>query len=164
MLLREELQSRVIALQEYNDGLSARAKLWNTFVNSIEYREGMTKDLTDFQNHFHEKITKLTDHQLFLRDKLSQCKNIPKTTKQLKQLELELAQFKIDYFSVMDDNAYHYRYKGHTSDNTKVLELRPNKRHPHTVSSLDNNRQLDSVKKSKLNGPDVEGSTPSTSL
>ncbi|GET60665.1 hypothetical protein GLOIN_2v1886499 [Rhizophagus irregularis DAOM 181602=DAOM 197198] len=61
------------------------------------------------------------------------------------QLELEFAQFKIDYFSVMNSSADHYRYKSHTSDDTKELELRPCK-HPDNMS-LDNIKQIGSIKK-----------------
>ncbi|CAB4427706.1 unnamed protein product [Rhizophagus irregularis] len=98
-------------------GVSSRAKLWGTSANSIEYREGMIK----------------------------RGKSVYKTNQQLIKLEKELAQFKIDYFSVMDDNESHYHYKGHTSDDTKKLELRPNKR---TVpSSTGTSRSHDHIKK-----------------
>ncbi|PKK58748.1 hypothetical protein RhiirC2_795832, partial [Rhizophagus irregularis] len=76
---------------------SARAKFWGTSFNSIEHREGM--------------------------EKLDKGKSVSKSNKKLEQLEQEFAQFKIDYFSVMNISADHYRYKGHTSDDTKELEL-----------------------------------------
>ncbi|PKB94067.1 hypothetical protein RhiirA5_439621 [Rhizophagus irregularis] len=37
----------------------------------------------------------------------------------------------------MDDCAPHYRYKGHTSDDTKHLELRPHKRPPIPSTNID---------------------------
>ncbi|PKB94816.1 hypothetical protein RhiirA5_437987 [Rhizophagus irregularis] len=129
----------------YNKDLLIRAKLWGTSINSIEYREGIVKDLTEFQDHFHKKITALMDRQTVLHDRIKQGKNVYKSNKQLLQLEQEFGQFKIDYFSVMDDNAYHYRYKGHTSDNTKQLELRPKKRSPVSPTNLD--RPVTSIKK-----------------
>lgn len=49
-------------------------------------------------------------------------KNKFKTSKQIKTLKQELAQFKIDYFSVINSHAHYHRYKGETSDNTKKLE------------------------------------------
>lgn len=76
-------------------------------MNRIEYQEGMTKDLTAFQNYFHEKITPLTDRWAKLHNKLKWGKTPFKTNKQLEKLELELAQFKID----------------ETSDDAKELEL-----------------------------------------
>ncbi|PKK70164.1 hypothetical protein RhiirC2_747078 [Rhizophagus irregularis] len=45
----------------------------------------------------------------------------------------------------MNSSTDHYRYKGHTSDDTKELELRPRKCPDYM--SLDNNRQIGSVKK-----------------
>ncbi|POG71904.1 hypothetical protein GLOIN_2v1601228, partial [Rhizophagus irregularis DAOM 181602=DAOM 197198] len=68
------------------------------------------------------KITPLIERRAVLKNRITQGKNVYKTNKQLLQLERELGVFKIDYFSVIDDNAYHYRYKGHTSDDTKQLE------------------------------------------
>ncbi|PKY55455.1 hypothetical protein RhiirA4_474923 [Rhizophagus irregularis] len=144
---RKNHQESVDAFKLYEDRLSARAKLWGTSANSIEYREGMVKDLSAFQDHYHQKITALTDRQLFLHDKIKRGKSVHKTNQQLVKLEKELAQFKIDYFSVMDDNASHYRYKGHTSDDTKELEFRPNKRI--TPSSTGISRSHDHIKKAR---------------
>ncbi|CAB4422500.1 unnamed protein product [Rhizophagus irregularis] len=62
---RKNHQESVDAFKLYEDRLSARAKLWGTSANSIEYREGMVKDLSAFQDHYHQKITALTDRQLF---------------------------------------------------------------------------------------------------
>ncbi|GBC41204.2 hypothetical protein GLOIN_2v1764372 [Rhizophagus irregularis DAOM 181602=DAOM 197198] len=129
----------------YEEELSTRAKLWGTSSNSIEYREEMTKDLTNFQEHFHKKITTLTDRRTVLQNRIKQGKSVYKSNKQLLQLEQELGLFKIDYFSVMDDNAYHYRYKGHTSDDTKKLEFRPHKRPP--TSSTNTDRHVTHIKK-----------------
>ncbi|PKY63364.1 hypothetical protein RhiirA4_493608, partial [Rhizophagus irregularis] len=120
---RKNHQESVDAFKLYENGLSARAKLWGTSANSIEYREGMVKDLSAFQDHYHQKITALTDRQSFLHDKIKRGKSVYKTNQQLIKLETELAQFKIDYFSVMNDDESHYRYKGHTSDDTKELEF-----------------------------------------
>ncbi|PKY63288.1 hypothetical protein RhiirA4_433081 [Rhizophagus irregularis] len=107
----------------------------------------MVNDLSAFQNHYHGKITALTDRQLFLHDKIKRKKNIPKTSQQLVKLEKELAKFKLDYSSVKDDRDSHHRYKGHTSDDTKKLELRPNKRI--TPSSTGISRSHDHVKKAR---------------
>ncbi|PKK41868.1 hypothetical protein RhiirC2_804668, partial [Rhizophagus irregularis] len=137
-----------VARLAYEQELSTRAKLWGTSSNSIEYREGMTKDLTDFQEHFHKKITPLTDRRTVLQNRLKQGKSVYKTNKQLLQLEQELGLFKIDYFSVMDERASHYRYKGHTSDDTKELELRPNKRPP--ISTTNTDRHVAYIKKVRL--------------
>ncbi|PKY55996.1 hypothetical protein RhiirA4_506162 [Rhizophagus irregularis] len=142
---RKNHQESVDAFKLYEDGVSSRAKLWGTSANSIEYREGMVKDLSAFQDYYHQKISVLTDRQLHLHDKIKRGKSVYKTNQQLIKLEKELAQFKIDYFSVMDDNESHYHYKGHTSDDTKKLELRPNKR---TVpSSTGTSRSHDHIKK-----------------
>ncbi|PKY58446.1 hypothetical protein RhiirA4_480365 [Rhizophagus irregularis] len=55
-------------------------------------------------------------------------KNKSKISKQrLIQLEQELAQFNIDYYSIIDPAAQHIYYKGETSDDIKELEHRPNK-------------------------------------
>ncbi|GBC34399.2 hypothetical protein GLOIN_2v1846320 [Rhizophagus irregularis DAOM 181602=DAOM 197198] len=132
----------------HEEELSSRAKLWGTSSNSIEYREAVTKDLTDFQEHFHKKITPLTDRRTVLQNRIKQGKNVYKSNKQLLQLEQELGLFQINYFSVMDDNAYHYRYKGHTSDDTKKLELRPNKRPPALPTNKD--RPIIHIKKLRL--------------
>ncbi|CAB4438313.1 unnamed protein product [Rhizophagus irregularis] len=144
---RKYFQECVDAMKLYEDGLSARAKLWGTSANSIEYRERMVKDLSTFQDHYHEKITTLTDRQLFLQDKIKQGKSVYKTNKQLVKLEKELAQFNIKYFSVIDEFASHYRYKGHTSDDTKELEFRPNKRN--TPPSTGISRSHDHIKKAR---------------
>ncbi|UZN98939.1 uncharacterized protein OCT59_000222 [Rhizophagus irregularis] len=138
------------------EDLSARAKLWGTSSNSIEYREEMTKDLTKFQDHYHKKITPLIERRAVLKNRITQGKNVYKTNKQLLQLERELGVFKIDYFSVIDDNAYHYRYKGHTSDDTKQLELRPHKRPPTLTINID--RHNTEVKKLRLDIPSPEDS------
>ncbi|PKK62030.1 hypothetical protein RhiirC2_790967, partial [Rhizophagus irregularis] len=142
----------IVEHAQYTTERTARAKLWSTSFKSIEHREGMVKDLTDFQNHFHKKITALTNRRTVLHAKLDKGKSdsisnieildqseqefaqlktkqfISKSTKQLERLEQDFVQFKIDYFSVMNRNADHYRYKGYTSDDTKELELRPRKR------------------------------------
>ncbi|CAB4415560.1 unnamed protein product [Rhizophagus irregularis] len=144
---RRNHQDLVEAQNLYKESLSARAKLWGTSVNSIEYREGMVKDLSAFQNHYHEKITNLTDRQLLLHDKIKRGKSVYKTNQQLVKLEKELVKFKIDYSSVKDVGASHHRYKGHTSDDTKELEFRPNKRI--TPSSTGISRSHDHVKKAR---------------
>ncbi|CAB5145118.1 unnamed protein product [Rhizophagus irregularis] len=141
-----ERQEKECLLRE--EDLSARAKLWGTSSNSIEYREEMTKDLTKFQEHYHKKITPLIERRAVLENRIKQGKNVYKTNKQLFQLEQELGVFKIDYFSVMDDNAYHYRYKGHTSDDTKKLELRPHKRPP--IPHTNTDRAVTYIKKARL--------------
>ncbi|CAB5216439.1 unnamed protein product [Rhizophagus irregularis] len=128
--------------------LSARAQLWGTSSNRIEYREDMTKDLTNFQEHYHKKITPLIERRSVLENRIKQGKNVYKSNKQLLQLEQELGFFKIDYFSVMDDNAPLYRYKGHTSDDTKQLELRPHKRPPTSTTNTD--RPVIHIKKLRL--------------
>ncbi|CAB5205707.1 unnamed protein product [Rhizophagus irregularis] len=132
----------------YEDELSARAKLWGTSSNRVEYREDMSKDLTKFQDHFHKKITPLIDRRSVLQNRITQGKNVYKTNKQLLQLEQELGRFHIDYFSVMDDRDSHYRYKGHTSDDAKQLELRPHKRPPIPPTNID--RHNTEIKKLRL--------------
>ncbi|CAB5191214.1 unnamed protein product [Rhizophagus irregularis] len=128
--------------------LSARAQLWGTSINRIEYREDMTKDLTNFQDHYHKKISPLIERRAALENRLKQGKNIFKTNKQLLQLEQELGRFNIDYFSVMNIDDSHYRYKGHTSDDAKQLEIRPHKRPP--VSTINADRHTTHIKKLKL--------------
>ena len=76
------------------------------------------------------------------------------------QLEQELARFKITYFSVIDDNAPHYRYKGDTSDDAKELELRPNKRQPVTSALTQHNGRLASIKRFKSSEPIKEDGSP----
>ncbi|CAB4493633.1 unnamed protein product [Rhizophagus irregularis] len=105
----------------------------------------MVSDLTYFQNHFHKQISKLTDRRQLLQTNLDNNKYVSKNTKRLEQLELEFDQFKIDYHSVIDTRAVHHRLKGDTSDDTKELEFRPNKRSDNM--SLDNARQMGPVKK-----------------
>ncbi|EXX50433.1 uncharacterized protein OCT59_007897 [Rhizophagus irregularis] len=144
------------------EDLSARAKLWGTSSNSIEYREEMTKDLTKFQEHYHKKITPLIERHAVLENRITQGKNVYKTNKQLLQLERELGVFKIDYFSVIDDNGYHYRYKGHTSDDTKQLELRPHKRPSNLTINID--RHNTEIKKLRLDIPSPEDSKVFASL
>ncbi|CAB5159052.1 unnamed protein product [Rhizophagus irregularis] len=153
---QKEHEAREVKRLAYEEELSARAKLWGTSSNRIEYREDMTKDLTKFQDHFHKKITPLTDCRSVLQNRITQGKNVYKTNKQLLQLERELGLFSIDYFSVMDDCAPHYRYKGHTSDNTKQLELRPHKRPPIPITNTD--RHNTEVKKLRLDIPSPEDS------
>ncbi|PKC57193.1 hypothetical protein RhiirA1_428672 [Rhizophagus irregularis] len=108
----------------------------------------MTKDLTKFQDHFHKKITPLIDRRSILQNRITQGKNVYKTNKQLLQLEQELGRFHIDYFSVMDDRDSHYRYKGHTSDDAKQLELRPHKRPLIPPTNID--RHNTEIKKLRL--------------
>ncbi|EXX74369.1 uncharacterized protein OCT59_025645 [Rhizophagus irregularis] len=127
---QKEHEAWEVKRRAQEEELSARAKLWGTSSNRIEYREDMCKDLTKFQDHFHGKITPLADRRSVLHNRLAQGKNVYKTNKQLLQLEQEFGRFNIDYFSVIDDNSPQYRYKGHTSDDTKQLELRPHKRPP----------------------------------
>ncbi|PKB98798.1 hypothetical protein RhiirA5_383659 [Rhizophagus irregularis] len=62
-------------------------------------------------------------------------------------LAQELGRFNIDYFSVMNDDESHYRYKGHTSDEAKQLEIRPHKRPP--VLSTNADRRITDIKKLK---------------
>ncbi|PKB97082.1 hypothetical protein RhiirA5_433751 [Rhizophagus irregularis] len=132
----------------YEAELSARAKLWGTSSNSIEYREDMVKDLSNFQEHYHKKITPLTDHRAVLQNRLKKGKSVYKTTKQLSQLDHELGLFTIDYFSVMNKRDYHYRYKGLTSDDTKQLELRLHKRS--SILTTDIDRHVTHIKKLRL--------------
>ncbi|CAB5196225.1 unnamed protein product [Rhizophagus irregularis] len=108
----------------------------------------MTKDLTDFQEHFDKKITPLIDRRSVLQNRITQRKNVYKSNKQLLQLEQELGHFQIDYFSVIDVRDSHYRYKGHTSEDTKRLELRPNKRPPAPPTNKD--RPIIHIKKTRL--------------
>ncbi|CAB5198046.1 unnamed protein product, partial [Rhizophagus irregularis] len=145
---QKEYEAREVKRLAYEEELSTRAKLWGTSSNRIEYREDMCKDLTNFQDHFHKKITPLTDRRSVLQNRLTQGKNVYKTNKQLLQLEQDFGCFNIDYFSVMDDCAPHYRYKGHTSDDTKHLELRPHKRPPIPSTNID--RHNSEVKKLRL--------------
>ncbi|RGB25293.1 hypothetical protein C1646_771944 [Rhizophagus diaphanus] len=77
--IRKFYHERSIAREQYEKELSARAKLWGTSTNSIEYREGMVKDLTKFQEYYHEKISKLTDNVKRTQSRV--------TTKDGKQLE-----------------------------------------------------------------------------
>ncbi|EXX76887.1 uncharacterized protein OCT59_015343 [Rhizophagus irregularis] len=145
---QKEHEAREVSCLAHEAELSTRAKLWGTSTNRIEYREDMTKDLTKFQDHFHKKITPLIDRRSVLQNRLSQSKNVYKTNKQLLQLEHELGCFNIEYFSVIDDNGPHYRYKGHTSDDTKQLELRPHKRPP--ILSTNTDRHSIDIKKLRL--------------
>ncbi|EXX71580.1 hypothetical protein RirG_077230 [Rhizophagus irregularis DAOM 197198w] len=145
---QKDREASEIARLAYEKELSARAKLWGTSSNRIEYREDMTKDLTNFQEHYHKKITPLIERCAVLENRIKQGKNVYKSNKQLLQLEQELGFSQIDYFSVMDDNAPHYRYKGHTSDDTKQLELRPHKRPPILITDID--RSNTHVKKLRL--------------
>ncbi|UZO24817.1 uncharacterized protein OCT59_017111 [Rhizophagus irregularis] len=147
-------EARQVRRLAYEEELSARAKLWNTSSNRIEYREDMVKDLTNFQDHFHKKITPLIDRRSVLQNRIIQGKNVYKTNKQLLQLEQELGLFSIDYFSVIDDNGPHYRYKGHISDDTKHLELRPHKRPPIPTTNTD--RHNTEIKKLRLDIPSPE--------
>ncbi|PKC05526.1 hypothetical protein RhiirA5_485255 [Rhizophagus irregularis] len=145
---QKDREASDIARLAYEKELSARAQLWDTSSNRIEYHEDMTKDLTNFQEHYHKKITPLIERRAVLENRLIQKKNVYKTNKQLLQLEQELGSFKIDYFSVMDDNASHYRYKGHTSNDMKQLELRPHKRPPISTTNMD--RHVTHIKKTRL--------------
>lgn len=96
----------------------------------------------------------MTDRRQFLQTKLDNNKYVSKNTKRLEQLELEFDQFKIDYHSVIDTRAVHHWLKGDTSDDTKELEHRPNKRSDNM--SLDNNRQMGPVKKSRIDSLTTE--------
>ncbi|CAB5185044.1 hypothetical protein RhiirA5_415672 [Rhizophagus irregularis] len=125
--------------------LSLRAQFWGTSSYTLELRESMVSDLTYFQNHVHKEITKMTKRRKFLQTKLDNNQYVSTNTLRLEQLELEFDQFKIDYRSVIDTRAVHHRLKGDTSDDTKELEFRPNKRSD--IMSLDNNRQMGPVKK-----------------
>ncbi|GBC34533.1 hypothetical protein GLOIN_2v1766746 [Rhizophagus irregularis DAOM 181602=DAOM 197198] len=145
---QKEHEAREVKRLAYDEELSIRAKLWGTSSNRIEFREEMCKDLSNFQDHFHKKITPLIDRRSVLQNRLTQKKNIYKTNKQLLQLEYELGRFNIDYFSVIDDNGPHYRYKGHTSEDTKLLELRPHKRLPNLSTNID--RHTVEIKKLRL--------------
>ncbi|GBC26926.2 hypothetical protein GLOIN_2v1512290 [Rhizophagus irregularis DAOM 181602=DAOM 197198] len=144
--LQKEREAWDVNRLAHEEELANRAKLWCTSSNRVEYRENMCKDLTEFQDHFHKKITKLTERRSVLHNRLTQKKNVYKTNKQLLQLEQELGLFNIEYFSVMDDRESHYRYKGHTSDDAKQLELRPHKRLP--IPNTD--RHITEVKKLRL--------------
>ncbi|UZO00368.1 uncharacterized protein OCT59_011502 [Rhizophagus irregularis] len=94
-----------------------------------------------------------------------------KTTKQLYQLELELAQFNIDYNSTLDPVQLYKCYEGEMSDDAKELEQRPHKRstHHHIDSHLNHDNRRDSIKRIKIiTIPDLftnsnEGGMPSTS-
>ncbi|PKK61138.1 hypothetical protein RhiirC2_856438 [Rhizophagus irregularis] len=122
--LRRESAERAWAFNKRYDERSIKAKLWGTSVNRIDYREGLVDDLTGFQNHYHEKITKVASKRQ--------------------------AKLSSNYRDYMDQLTYepNYRYKGDTSDDTRLLELRPRKRPTNTVTTLD--RSSDSVKKLRL--------------
>ncbi|PKK61126.1 hypothetical protein RhiirC2_792275, partial [Rhizophagus irregularis] len=128
---RKEAHEQAVRLQKNRDAaeaarlsleeeLSARAKLWGTSSNHIEHREDTIKNLTYFQDHFHKKITTFTDRRA------------------------ELGLFSIDYSSVMDDYAPLHHYPGHTSDDTKQLEIRPHKRLPILTTNTDRQWLADS--------------------
>ncbi|POG82770.1 hypothetical protein GLOIN_2v1493568 [Rhizophagus irregularis DAOM 181602=DAOM 197198] len=110
---QKEHEAWEVKRRAQEEELSARAKLWGTSSNRIEYREDMCKDLTKFQEHFHKKITPLADRRSVLHNRLTQGKNVYKTNKQLLQLEQELGRFNIDYFSVIDDNSPQYQLRPH---------------------------------------------------
>ncbi|PKY52749.1 hypothetical protein RhiirA4_470579 [Rhizophagus irregularis] len=159
----EEQNKAAIDAQQYKD----RARLWNTSEKWLYLREEETTALTDFQNHYHKQINKLTDDCKELHDQLNQevIRNKSKKTKRLTQLEQELAQFKLDYLSTQSITAHHLNYKGDISDDTKELERRPNKRYSlhHTDSHLNHNGSKDKIKKVKIQDLIVEEWTPSTS-
>ncbi|PKY52184.1 hypothetical protein RhiirA4_469662 [Rhizophagus irregularis] len=159
----EEEIIRTADTQQYKD----RARLWNTSEKWLYLREEETTALTDFQHHYHKKMSKLTDDCKELHDQLNQnvIKNKAKKTKRLTQLEQELAQFKLDYLSTQSITAHHLCYKGEISDDTKELECRPNKRYTlhHMDSHLNHNRPKDNVKKVKISDLVVEEWIPSTS-
>ncbi|PKK78997.1 hypothetical protein RhiirC2_769636 [Rhizophagus irregularis] len=137
---RKRSAERIVEYANYITETTARAKLWGTSFNSIEHRE---EKLDKGKSDSISNKTKLDQpEQEFAQFKIE--KSISKSTTQLERLEQDFAQFKIDYFSVMNSSADHYRYKGHTSDDTKELELRPRKCPDYM--SLDNNRQIGSVK------------------
>ncbi|RGB43117.1 hypothetical protein C1646_750177 [Rhizophagus diaphanus] len=125
-----------VKYQQYLDRLSTRAKPWGTSAKSIEHREGMVKDLTNFQDYYHEKINILINRQEQLQDRIN--------TKR-----------------VMNDNNSHYQYKGYTSDDTKQLELCPHKRQ-HTNLSVSYSGRLDSAKKLRPHTPTKEDHRPSS--
>ncbi|PKK73587.1 hypothetical protein RhiirC2_775830 [Rhizophagus irregularis] len=122
--------------------LNENAKLWNTSEYRYQFREDKVKCLTRFQNHYHASINNLIDRHDNLNDKLNKGIKKGKMTKQLQQLEQELAQFNIDYNSTLDPVQLYKRYEGETSDDAKKLEQRPHKRttHHHIDSHLNHDK------------------------
>ncbi|CAB5156169.1 unnamed protein product [Rhizophagus irregularis] len=103
--LRKDTAERAAALKERADTQLTKAKLWGTSRSRIDFREGLVDDLTAYQDYYYD------------------CMTGRKTNKKTKR-------FLDDYYSFMDKRTYepYYRYKGQTSDDTRLLELRPKKR------------------------------------
>ncbi|PKK71992.1 hypothetical protein RhiirC2_710696 [Rhizophagus irregularis] len=104
------------------DKLAEKARYWGTSTNSVDYREGLVDDLTNYQNHYHEYMS------ISHRD--SNIDTNENDSKKKRNKHKKKSRFPSDYYSFMDARTYapFYRYKGNTSDDTRILELRPKKR------------------------------------
>ncbi|PKK76477.1 hypothetical protein RhiirC2_707381 [Rhizophagus irregularis] len=52
------------------DKLTEKARFWGTSTNSVDYREGLVDDLTNYQNHYHEHMnTSLRDNNIDTKHK-----------------------------------------------------------------------------------------------
>ncbi|PKK65750.1 hypothetical protein RhiirC2_785698, partial [Rhizophagus irregularis] len=123
------------------DKLTEKARFWGTSTNSVDYREGLVDDLTNYQNHYHEHMnTSLRDNNIDVNENDSKTKRNKRKKK---------SRHPGDYYSFMDARTYapFYRYKGNTSDDTRILELRPKKRPTNLFPVQD--RQMDLIKKLK---------------
>ncbi|PKK65935.1 hypothetical protein RhiirC2_785446 [Rhizophagus irregularis] len=125
------------------DPLTPGSRLWLEAMKNHRAYEDKVKCLTRFQHHYQKSINKLFDRRDTLNDKLNKGIKKGKMTKQLHQLELELAQFNIDYNSTLDPVQLYKCYEGETSDDAKELEQRPHKRltHHHIDSHLNHDNR-----------------------
>ncbi|RGB40349.1 hypothetical protein C1646_753419 [Rhizophagus diaphanus] len=111
--------------QRLNDEI-IQAKLLGTSHKKLDQRLAQVDDLTFHQNDYHKRLTSLMKRS---------TKNIDLAISV--KLEKEYTEFKYEFLSSADTMLPHYSHKGNTSDDTKALEVRPNKRNVNTNYNLD---------------------------
>ncbi|PKK62491.1 hypothetical protein RhiirC2_790297 [Rhizophagus irregularis] len=126
-------------LEVHNDKLKEKARFWGTSTNSIDFHEGLVDDLTNYQNHCHEHMN------ISHRDSNNDTNE--NDSKKKRNKHKKKSHFPVDYYSFMDARTYtpFYRYKGNTSDDTRILELRSKKRPINMFPAQD--RQTELIKK-----------------
>ncbi|PKB95797.1 hypothetical protein RhiirA5_436016 [Rhizophagus irregularis] len=103
-----------------------QAKWLSTSLNKSEEHQGLTDDLTKFHDIYHTRMTSFTNKRKKIKDPAK-----------LAKLESAYEEFvsEFSFLTFINPILPQYRYKGDTSDDTKSIESRSNKRDVSTMAS-----------------------------